>query len=155
MRWWSLISGFIAPHCLKSCDLVVSITSSNVSDVGVILVGLVIKHCRWCNSSRSNRIFPSLRSGRSLSKFRSPVMTIACFLREAHIQISRSRVWALYRYRAHIRDWALGWLDTGANESVRVHGRRMRVRTRFDGSTWESRKVWVSESAWAWVDESP
>lgn len=88
MRWWSLISGLIAPHRLKSWGLFVSITSSNISDVGVTLVGLVIKHCWSCTSSSSNKTFPSMRSGCSLSIFRSPVMTIACFFKEAHMQIS-------------------------------------------------------------------
>ena len=45
---------------MKRLGLLVKIMSSSVSDVGVILVGLVNKHFIPCTSSWSTGIFPSL-----------------------------------------------------------------------------------------------
>ena len=99
MKWLSHISWLKEPSFLKRLGLLLKITSSSVSGVGVILVGLVIKHCIPCTSSRSASIFPSLLSGFSLFRFRSPVIINICFLREAHMQASFSYLFSYISIR--------------------------------------------------------
>ena len=70
---------------MKMLGLLVKMTFVSQSVVDVILVGLVIKHCIPCTSSKWISVFPSL-----LSRFRSPVKINICFLKEARMQTSFS-----------------------------------------------------------------
>ena len=63
-------------------------TSRRVWELGVILVGSEIMHCRLLTSSISMSIFPSRSLGLSLSMFRSPTKTTDCFWSDAHMTMS-------------------------------------------------------------------
>ena len=65
-------------------------TSKRVAEVGVTLVRSLIRHFSPYTSSRLGRICPSLRSGLSLSRFKSSTSVLHSIVVHVHTEISSS-----------------------------------------------------------------